>query len=856
MVLHTLVATCQNQPNHISFYDATILEVIKQLEEAAGIKFNFIEENLPIEKLTFSIDIDREMMNVLSDVINRKIIELEENLYGITQKDRHSSPVIPTLSGIVLDEFNGPMVGCNIWIPALKRGTASKQDGRFDIPGHIAQNETIEISFLGYQEVEISYADLAQNEFTIRLVEKAQHLGDIIITDSKAVSSGTSTQLLGKESIDNSVQVDKDILRTAQIVPGVYSASESISDIQIRGGSPDHVGFQWNNIQLYQPSLFYGRISSVNPFMTNEIIVNKSQSDAAESGMLSGTIKMNSQPESIQKTSLDIQQNLIFSNIGLKTQLLGGKLKIQSAYRRSITGFWKSPLYDQYFNNIFQRGRLDDIEYYTAFYETEEFVDINTDFSFYDFSTSATLNIDPVTRLKIDYLDIGNRFTMILEDIWKDFDEEDNLNISTRGYNVDLSRYFGSKFKTSINFSQTDYNYVYKFLEDNMDENAGSRDSDNQVNYNKWTWGNELHYRYAQFNFGFQYQSWSAKFIDRTSVSTDYQFFVDFLGETDETAWFGSGRFYVSNYIDLSLAARWSNYSDALNNEKFFEPRVHLAVKPTSNLNFFATYGENHQPLTRRAFETTLQAENGIWYLADESPDAREFVYIVRGKQSEIGMNIRYPSWWFSMSAYDKYINNAWTASLDFIVEEDPFEFTDISVRGIEVGIGYVLGSGAISLTYDYIDEKLATEFSKTQVPSPLTQPHRLGIYGQYSTGSFLFTSEFKAATGRLFSTPLELVIGENEEGEVFYDVVYDGLLSQRIEPYVSLDLGVKYSYYYGKKGSRKIQLGLQLLNVLNRNNILKNQIGINYRLDPVELSLLRRRGIPRSLNVDVLFSF
>lgn len=52
--------------------------------------------------------------------------------------------------------------------------------------------------------------------------------------------------------------IEPDILQTVQALPGIKSIDETVSDINVRGGTNDQNLILWNGIKMYQSGHFLG----------------------------------------------------------------------------------------------------------------------------------------------------------------------------------------------------------------------------------------------------------------------------------------------------------------------------------------------------------------------------------------------------------------------------------------------------------------------------------------------------------------------------------------------------------------------------------------------------------------------
>ncbi|MGK0430514.1 MAG: hypothetical protein ACJARX_002191, partial [Psychroserpens sp.] len=74
--------------------------------------------------------------------------------------------------------------------------------------------------------------------------------------------------------------IETDVLHAVQAFPGIQSINETVSDINIRGGTHDQNLILWDGIKMYQSGHFFGLISMFNPQITQHVSVLKNGTDA------------------------------------------------------------------------------------------------------------------------------------------------------------------------------------------------------------------------------------------------------------------------------------------------------------------------------------------------------------------------------------------------------------------------------------------------------------------------------------------------------------------------------------------------------------------------------------------------
>ena len=108
--------------------------------------------------------------------------------------------------------------------------------------------------------------------------------------------------------------VEDDVLLSVQALPGIQSIDETVSNINIRGGSHDQNLITWDGIKMYQSGHFFGLISMYNPQMTHKVELRKNGSSASETDGVSGTIAMKTKDYLNTGLSGSIGVNLIDAN--------------------------------------------------------------------------------------------------------------------------------------------------------------------------------------------------------------------------------------------------------------------------------------------------------------------------------------------------------------------------------------------------------------------------------------------------------------------------------------------------------------------------------------------------------------
>jgi len=836
------------------FVDQTPYMILKTIESQSDFKFNFISDNLPQRTFTCSIDKEEDLMlKGLSVLLKRSIKQLSKGVFTVgSAANKNIESEENVIESQIIDYESGlSIIGATLMIPSVDYGVVSDADGVVRIQGFFAENDIVEINYLGYETQKMKLSQFRKLK-TIVIQAKEHVLDDIVIKSYKKLSTTHLTgDVIDPETINLPSAPDKDAFSQAQMIPGVYNSSESLQDLQIRGGPPDQVSYNWNNMRLFQNSLFYGRVSSVNPFMVDQINVTRNGASADEDASASGAINLKTDLSNIDTTSLFAHINGLFGNVGLQTSLFSDVFKIKGAYRKSLSGFLQTDIYDKYFDNVFQFGRVPDLDYYHELFEVEDKITKIPSFEFQDLSLSTQIELGKDSYIRGNMIRFGNKFTY---NQIKDYSPElelDSLTISTNGYSFEWQQQITKSLSTTVNYGSSDYSYYYIITDDKRNIQNSFLTQTNTVDQNDMKFKLNWAKRHYTVTAGYDYYNWHVIYEALSSRPWEDWFEAREDAKGKEHSGYLNLQINTHPWYRVLLGLRGSSYNLAIFGRNIYEPRLHASIFANDKLTIHAHYGKFHQNLNRRNFNTNLRADNGFWLLSNEGVTSSNFIHIVQSSQISAGLKYSSGDWTFTGDVYKKQSNNIWTSAFDFPSDEDLYEFTRLNIIGLELSAQFQNDWLSLMWTYDHIDDKIITRETDLEINSPFTQPHRLSMYQSVRKGPWSISLQIVYATGRFFSTPTSLGLFE-KENELYYDPIYDSYLDQRVSDYFKVDLGGGYRYKFGRRYKKYLDFKIQILNALNRDNIIKNEFYVDYRQDPPELSLYRKRGLPFIVNFSI----
>lgn len=834
----------------LSIEDGNITSIIDSLEEKLNIHINYTSALINQEQYTFSVNgTKEEVLYTALTVMSRSILQLDETTYTLRSEELNDdSKIAPqTYELQILDNYGHPLP-----FTIVQNGNnvlEANDEGKIQLKGYFSDLESVSFHLLGYDDGSILIKNLDEGKSNkIQLRPQNHELGEVIILDRLRIKDSDGAVRLSSKHMIQGGNADRDGLGLSQMVPGVYNSSESLNNLQIRGGPPDQTQITWNGIRIMQPSLFYGKVSSTNPLMTDYISVNKNGGKAQDNSSSAAMINMKSSDNYGDQAVFDFYTDLLYLNTRLGVPLFNNKVYAKAAYRSSHSRWLTTDRHEQYLNHSFQVGVVPDNEFYAEFYDIDTFINVNNNFEFEDISGSLHFRLHPKLQMSTHAFSFGNNLSYTQESDILEFEEGIFLKINNAGFRHEIEYDVNSNYTTSLSWSISEYNHDYDVIKNLLNPSEGSQKLiDNNVQNSKLSWLNKLSYKGQTLSFGAEREGSKLLYNDR-DISDMGEFSQSSLLDQRGHEWsiFGDIQAII-NPLKLTAGVRWSDYSLS-DYRKFIEPRAHLSYFISDNLSFGAHYGEYHQTLNKQIVFTQLQAEDGFWYLSDESEDTNDWVNIVSNTQYSADIKYTRDNFKIQLEAFRKEIKNIWTSVFDFTYEENPYQYVNSSIKGLEFSWSYDHPSFFVQNTFNWTQDILEFDDGST-TKSPFFQPFRSGLYFSYKFHDFTISTSWNFAKGRFYSLPSEFIIENQADGSKSYIIKYDEIQTEQTRDYHRLDASVSYQFQLGKAN---MKTGINAVNLYNNDNVISSQYYTDYREDPIIPTLYTRKGLP--LIVDIFF--
>lgn len=784
-------------------------EILPQLESRYDIRFSFLEqdvESISVPQPSSQLNL-KETLAFLEKESGLSFKIIDERYIAIT-----SAPKIITFCGYVLDADSlEPLAGATVQTTDLSKSAITDHQGKFTLP-ELKTGTEIFIKFLGYPDYLLKAQNPKEDDcIQIKIKPAILELKETVIVNY--LTAGISKQKDGSIHINTGRfgtlpgQVEPDVLQTAKSLPGVESVNETVSHLNIRGGTSDQNLVLFDGIKIYLTGHFFGLISALNPNLTKDVMVVKNGTSASLNDGVSGTIVITSENELAKKLTGGAGVNLVSADAFLQLPVTD-KFEIHLSGRKSINDLIDTPTYSNYFSRTFQDSEI-------ALSPSEDHLQ-DSNFSYYDMSLKALYDFNEDQKLRFSLLKIYNNldyteFTSASEASRQSRLAQNNLalggnwtaNWSTT-FSTEIISYISKYELEALNFTvESDQRLQQKndVLETGLKLNTTKRLTNDVTFLNGYQF-----YEVGISNI----EKLNNPFFSSTikNVVRSHSLFSELK--------YSAGNTFIKGGVRVNYLPKFE--------ETLVEPRISFNQKINKYFSFKAL-GEFKSQTTSQIIdlqEDFLGVENRRWILADEVTYP-----IIKSRQVSSGIDFKASGWYVDVEGFYKYVNGISTSNQGF---QDQNEFMRTSGNYTSTGFEMLINKKAgqlnsyLSYTFGRNDYTF-TALSPQTFPSNFDITHSLSIAGNYTYENFKFSAGGQIRSGKPYTKP----VAENETRRERNNWVvnYDTPNAENLPNYIRLDLSG--SYLVDLRRSGQLRIGVGILNLLNRENIINRY----YRVDP-----------------------
>ena len=599
--------------------------------------------------------------------------------------------------------------------------------------------------------------------------------------------------------------IEPDVLQTIQALPGVLSIDETVSNINVRGGTHDQNLILYDGIKMYQSGHFFGLISAFNPYLTKNVAVIKNGTSAKYGDGVSSVIDMQLSNETDDPFNAQIGINMI-SLDGFVVIPLATKTQLQLATRRSISDIINTPTYNQYYKRVFQDSDVSN---------TETSISDNQTFRFSDISLKLLHDIGTKNKLRFTLLNVFNQL---------DFEEFDpnntvtqnttsQLNQQNRASGLQYQRIWNTKLNTSIHAYYS--NYDLKSSDFSAANNQRLIQENEVINNGVKVDGSYSLNSSLSVIGGFQF--------DEVGISNLEELNSPFLSRDNKRvlrtySTYAESIFNSKNKnttVKLGLRHNYFSKFNLIN----LEPRVYL-----SQLLFKHFTAELSGELKSQTTSQLIDLQNdflGIekrrWVLANNTT-----IPIIKSKQASLGLTYNKNKLLISAEGYYKQVDGITTRSQGF---QNQYQFINVignyNVSGIDLLVNKQLDAFSTWLSYSYSTNTYTFEGlnNNEAFANNADIQHVVNFGSTYTLDRLKLALGVNWHSGRPFTKP-------DTNNPITGNIInYQAPNSSRLDDYLRADFSSTYQFKLGKNNAA---VGVSVWNILNK----KNTINTYYRID------------------------
>ena len=788
--------------------EQALTNILEELHSRFECNFSFIDKDVnavfvvpPEQKLSLT-----KSIAYLQNNTNLEFVILGDNFITITKRRKQEGY---SVCGYLIDiNTNGLIKGAVVQSKGVSVVTDEK--------GYFKLTDVTDDAIITFRH--ISYAVFTEyakeyhtkNCGTIFLESKTENLNEIILKNY--LTNGINKTIDGSIAINYKNfgtipgLIETDVLQTIQAFSGFQSIDETVSNINVRGGTHDQNLILWDGIKMYQSGHFFGLISAINPRITKKVTLYKNGTPALYTDGISGTIAMHTDTKITDTLKAEVGFNLINADVFIDLPTSKNS-SLQLASRISLTNFFDSPTYNQYFNRAFQNT---DVVSNTAHTNSTD-----EKFDFYDVSFRWLYEISKKDKIKINFLTLANSLGFSEHAFGGGLSAtlDSGLKQKNLAGGIQYQRRWNDDFKTDLHLYTTNYSLDAKNIDilKELDVYQKNEVSELSLNFNtKYRINDNL-----KWNNGYHYIETSVLNIDRinsplvdTNIKEKLQQHaissaVSYTSEDVKThIKFGTRLSYINTFKKVSVA-----------------PRLSLSHKFTDaiTLEVLGEFKDQITSLTTTVNDDFLGLEKRRWTLANNKN-----VPVLQSKQISVGSSYNLNDLMIRGEVYYKYVKGITSQSQRFQNQYEDIEaIGSYDVKGFDFIVNNKFQKLNTWLSYSFADNTyLFEDLVDRKFSNNLDITHTVSFAGAYSFDKLKLSAGYRWRTGRPITTP---VVGN----EIVTNTInYSAANNTRLKAYMRADVSAIYNFKISSLF--KAEVGLSILNVFNQKNVVNRHYSID----------------------------
>ncbi len=816
--------------------DVSLKTALQELEREYDLAFSY--QDRLVEQVV-SVNISTDDLKILLETILQETglsYELVEERYVTLFVADTVSTVVPIrpFCGRIIDSLSGQPLGfANSDLLLTLRGSCVDEEGYFSFSSAAQPTDTLIISYIGYQEKRISAYDYLKTkcpEVALSFLPYGENL--VVVTDYltegiELSKQGFSTHLQPNALPSLPGQVEPEVLQSLQFLPGISSPDGTLSNIHIRGSTPDQNLILWEDIPIYHSAHYFGSISAFNPYVVDQVDVFRGGFGAAYGGRIAGIVDLSTNALKSPGLAGGVGTNL-FSAFGY-AQAADREQKhgVSISLRRSLVDTWNPPFFAQ----LRYRNQQEVLRGNFPPSNLPRGLEITDDFNFWDTQIKYSAQLSERDQLHLAGLFSENNFDNEIRDELRQQSHIDTMTLQHQGWKMQWERRWAPRWQTSLLATATNYDSDYSFTQDVFDperQDGGGR-RDNEITEQQFLFTSTYNTpNEQQIETGYQFTRYKNDFLiieQNEEVNLANQ-----SGGVESRlhTLFGSYRSSEQATTGIQAGLRANYYTN--DSQLYWEPRVQLWHQFNEAWRLQVAAGQYYLFLSQVVdFKgSNFGIMTPICVLAD---DRR--VDVLSSTQLQAGIIYQKNTWLIDAQLYAKRNSGLAALSIGFMtLPQQGFNAGSARVNGLDILVKKRWGPFSSWLSYSLSSVNFEFDaFFDTEFVAPFDQRHQLKWANVLKHQDWTFSLGWQWSSGLPYSFMQSFRLLPNQSGGApIAEPIYDAFNGERLAAIHQLDASILYTIRNKDWPDWSGVIGLALVNIYNQQNAYEREYYIENR--------------------------
>ncbi|MCF8360608.1 MAG: TonB-dependent receptor [Prolixibacteraceae bacterium] len=583
--------------------------------------------------------------------------------------------------------------------------------------------------------------------------------------------------------------------------PGVLSTGLASDGWLVRGSNPAENVIYIDGIPLYEPNFLFGNQSFLNSAVLQQSFFSRGGYSLDNKGGISGMAMHQIKSGYSHRPFVQVDANLLDASVTAMLPV-GKNISFAAELRKSLVEYWPGFL----FRNLSENVHLQPFSVESSKLLTGRMG--NTNASYFDFNAKLQARLSD--KHEISFSAIGNRQSNTRDFIWNlpEIYSQQNSNLVTQyGGNVQWYAKFKPNWLSWFNVNYLDFRKNSYEHFSYSDVPLSKESDENVLSQLDMHWRSEIHQKHWLHYFGagfqqfdFKYNFAEEKLSGIFSGRSVLPFSTSALNRAANVYY--QARFNVTHWMRLKAGAK-AVYDFSVSDFQLL-PNGSVEIYPFNGFKLYYLTGRYLSELSQTIrFDTDLSCHS-IWYLPDNG------TFFSSSYHNIAGLNFNTGGFLLNVEAYSKTIDDkpVLYAGSSFNDTNENVTYKIHKINGLRQGVDlfaqyrHSIFSHTLAYSIARNTESVNSINSNNPFWSFNDRLHVVKISEVLSYKGWLASFNWTFATGipylALYSTPETFSMGRSDN-------------------YSRLDFSVIKQF---KAGSAKIQVGVALLNLLDRKNV------------------------------------